>query len=588
MDRPLATERGLSDTPTLVASQGASSADKRTPLIGRKLSEPPTAGTGDYDDNAAKCGCKSGRTSRRCVCKLREDDARVAWKERAKAAADEGWAECSRRLHKRNKDMVGAWKEEIDTLLVFAGLFSAVLTAFNVGLFMSLNPDPGVDLTNHILLQISAQLSNLSIEGNSIRSSALFPPPNPKASASSIWINALWFSSLVCSLASATVGILVRQWLNYFLSKSSSQPRKSAYIHCLRYDRGLVAWRVPEILGTLPILLLIALVLFLVGLVILLWTLNNIVAGITTGLVAPLLIFLAVTTVAPAFNVDCPYKSPQALPIFWLFQDLRVSYGVRLAKAWIHRGRPRREQGVHTQSLRGRLWSRVSGRPRGPTVVENNRAMTADGNLADLELGQGRVARGWGKPWAAWKKTMDDFVERRGPKKTRPYGGWIEQEQAVVTDDNDILLSPELKEWLAVNVLSCADAYLVDDSFLDCVIAPCILDPEKKTSTALESLRAIMHGNRFRSLRTGQSLAALAVDLVDKILAGNKDSHDIEMFANSFSDYIAKHAAELWERAAANCARLLTCDPTYPDKLGEIGFTKLIQTECPTYGRYAP
>ncbi|EMD31181.1 hypothetical protein CERSUDRAFT_25994, partial [Gelatoporia subvermispora B] len=136
--------------------------------------------------------------------------------ETAEKSAKEGWTECSRRLQEHDQQTVGAWKEEIDSLLVFAGLFSAVLTAFNVGLYTSLNPDPGVDLTNRILLQISSQLSNLSVSDNTIRSTSFAQSPHLEPTASSIWINAMWFSSLVCSLASATIGILARQWLNYF------------------------------------------------------------------------------------------------------------------------------------------------------------------------------------------------------------------------------------------------------------------------------------------------------------------------------------------------------------------------------------
>ncbi|OCH90790.1 hypothetical protein OBBRIDRAFT_730174, partial [Obba rivulosa] len=84
-------------------------------------------------------------------------------------------------------------------------------------------------------------------------------------------------------------------------------------MHCLRYTLGLIPWRVPEILSLLPILLLASLVLFFTGLIILLWTLNDIVAAISTALISCLFIFFAFSTIAPSLWLDCPYKSPQAL-----------------------------------------------------------------------------------------------------------------------------------------------------------------------------------------------------------------------------------------------------------------------------------
>ncbi|EEB91570.1 hypothetical protein MPER_10048 [Moniliophthora perniciosa FA553] len=54
--------------------------------------------------------------------------------------------------------MVKSWKEYIHTLLVFAGLFSAVLTAFLIESYQWLLEDPA-DTTVALLTQISMQLN---------------------------------------------------------------------------------------------------------------------------------------------------------------------------------------------------------------------------------------------------------------------------------------------------------------------------------------------------------------------------------------------------------------------------------------------
>ncbi|EIW55553.1 uncharacterized protein TRAVEDRAFT_86592, partial [Trametes versicolor FP-101664 SS1] len=71
----------------------------------------------------------------------------------------EAWAACAKALREYDEDMIQDWKEEIDTLLVFAGLFSAILTAFNIESYKLLQQQPE-DATAAILTQISAQLNS--------------------------------------------------------------------------------------------------------------------------------------------------------------------------------------------------------------------------------------------------------------------------------------------------------------------------------------------------------------------------------------------------------------------------------------------
>ncbi|KAI0649471.1 hypothetical protein C8Q79DRAFT_876040, partial [Trametes meyenii] len=68
------------------------------------------------------------------------------------------WTACAARMRDYDEAMVRGWKEEIDTLLVFAGLFSAVVTAFNIEAYHLLQEDPS-ETSVRILQQISQQLS---------------------------------------------------------------------------------------------------------------------------------------------------------------------------------------------------------------------------------------------------------------------------------------------------------------------------------------------------------------------------------------------------------------------------------------------
>ncbi|TFK66746.1 hypothetical protein BDN72DRAFT_771583, partial [Pluteus cervinus] len=69
-----------------------------------------------------------------------------------------GWQQCYQRVKEYDDDMCKVWKDEIDKLLIFAGLFSAAVTAFIVESYQWL--DTTGDPTSQLLAQfISIQLN---------------------------------------------------------------------------------------------------------------------------------------------------------------------------------------------------------------------------------------------------------------------------------------------------------------------------------------------------------------------------------------------------------------------------------------------
>ena len=206
-----------------------------------------------------------------------------------------------------------------------AGLFSAVLTAFNVQSYPLLQPAP-TDPTVAILQQISAQLNSFTINQSFINStqpasSLVQLQVSFRAPLSAIWINALWFASLVFSLASASIALIVKQWLHEVSSGLSGTSRETARLRQHRLN-SLIKWKVGTIVLIPSVFLQIALVLFLSGLLILLWTIHETVAIVATVLVGALFLFFTVVTALPVFQWDCCYRSPQARGAFFLVRSL--------------------------------------------------------------------------------------------------------------------------------------------------------------------------------------------------------------------------------------------------------------------------
>ncbi|GAW10426.1 hypothetical protein LENED_012688 [Lentinula edodes] len=161
-----------------------------------------------------------------------------------------------------DNDMVGELGDSLDILLVFAGLFSAVLTTFVAQTSQALSQDY-TQLSSSYLQEVTALLrangNETTLAGIPLTSTAFAP------ATTDIWLNGLWFISLTLSLSVALFAVLAKQWLRQYMSIITGTPLERVFIRQFRFD-GLKKWHVQAIIGVLPVLLHISLVLFLVGL----------------------------------------------------------------------------------------------------------------------------------------------------------------------------------------------------------------------------------------------------------------------------------------------------------------------------------
>ncbi|KAI0354384.1 hypothetical protein OH77DRAFT_1548358, partial [Trametes cingulata] len=229
------------------------------------------------------------------------------------------WLNAGETIKENSKDTIERWNKGIDNYLLFAALFSAVVTEFNLKAYGLLDPPPP-DPSLAAVQQVSLQLSTLSIHPPFINSTypawqeaTISVPPIP--SVAIIWLNIFWFSSLILSLSSALICILVKQWLvEHNSGITNGTACEIARRRMYRYN-NLLKWRVDDIVSLIPLLLLLALGVFLAGLLILIWTVHHAwaIGTVASALTLLLTLFTFVTTLLPTLRVDCPYLSPQAL-----------------------------------------------------------------------------------------------------------------------------------------------------------------------------------------------------------------------------------------------------------------------------------
>ncbi|EKM57504.1 uncharacterized protein PHACADRAFT_192652 [Phanerochaete carnosa HHB-10118-sp] len=225
-----------------------------------------------------------------------------------------GWAAIEDYTQRHDGGKVKDYAEDIDTMLVFAGLFSAVLTAFVVECYPMLQEDTG-QTTNQLLGTISSQIATTP-PGQSSSGTTPAAPPGASSFVPSTavrCINSLLFLSLIFSLSAALFGILVKQWLREYMQWNSTlgAPRENVLLRQLRYE-ALQDWHVAAIISSIPVLIELAMIMFFVGIVVLLWTLDTVVAIVVTAAITFFLGLFSAFTVLPVIFRHCPYKSPTA------------------------------------------------------------------------------------------------------------------------------------------------------------------------------------------------------------------------------------------------------------------------------------
>ncbi|KIO20337.1 hypothetical protein M407DRAFT_30022 [Tulasnella calospora MUT 4182] len=147
-----------------------------------------------------------------------------------------------------DKKLTSNLNENLDVLLIFAALFSAINTAF-ISLSMSgLSPNPS-DETNALLRLIALKADN-----NTIASTDLSPLFSP--SSDSVIVNCLLYASLSCSLLTAVGAMKAKEWLHSFDRTGQTDPLEEQGQFRQRTFNGVQQWHLESAIQSLPNLLL--------------------------------------------------------------------------------------------------------------------------------------------------------------------------------------------------------------------------------------------------------------------------------------------------------------------------------------------
>ncbi|KAG6905294.1 hypothetical protein DXG01_003625 [Tephrocybe rancida] len=234
-------------------------------------------------------------------------------------SAHKFWTIYAKEAEQHDKVLTETWKSDMDSTLIFAGLFSATVTAFIIESYKKLSEDSG-DATVSLLKQMLAvQIATSSQTGNDLSLPAIIPATTFVPTASTVAVNILWFLSLACSLAAALCITLVQQWIRDYLQmvEQYSEPQRRAEVRGYLFS-GIEKWKMDEVVEFIPTLLHASLLFFFVGLCIFLGPISRAVVGAVVAIVFLCISFYLVATFAPFFDPSAPYQTPLSLALWRL------------------------------------------------------------------------------------------------------------------------------------------------------------------------------------------------------------------------------------------------------------------------------
>ncbi|KAI0263531.1 hypothetical protein BC834DRAFT_1033873 [Gloeopeniophorella convolvens] len=227
------------------------------------------------------------------------------------------WTLYGKEAKSHDEAMIQTRKDDMNGILIFAGLFSVVLTTFLGEVNQNLQADPAQENAFHsqrtvaMLGQIFQQIAGLAPQSP-------IPPaqPQPFPAQSDIHVNVYWFMSLVFSLTAALTATIVQQWVRDYMRiyQRYSHPLKSARVRQLLYEAE--GWYIPVVADAVPALVHISLFLFFIGFADFLFNINT---TISTTTVTPIAICASLymwSVVARAINPQSPYQSSFS-GMFW-------------------------------------------------------------------------------------------------------------------------------------------------------------------------------------------------------------------------------------------------------------------------------
>ena len=156
-----------------------------------------------------------------------------------------------------------------------------------------------------------------------MRNSSLGPYVAPEFSPPEhiVIVNALFYASLGVMILAAFIAMLIKSWVREFDRGllAMSLPEQRAKTREFRY-LGMERWKLPEMVGIMPLLIQISLLLFSIGLILFLFHISTPSFGVMTAIFGIGVLYYAMTTSISVFVTSSPFHSPLSRTFATVYQ----------------------------------------------------------------------------------------------------------------------------------------------------------------------------------------------------------------------------------------------------------------------------
>ncbi|KAH9067574.1 hypothetical protein EDB87DRAFT_8437 [Lactarius vividus] len=211
------------------------------------------------------------------------------------------------RATEEDKNMAESWKADAE------GISAAVASLISVSI-QDIRPNPQ-DTSNFYLSNIYQIIAD---PNRSNISSPLPPTPPPFIPPNyAVWVNGLWFLSLVISITCALLATLLQQWARRYLKVTQPRysPHKRARIRTFFFE-GVEKYFLPLAVEALPTLLHVSLFLFFAGLAVFLCNVNLTIFKLALSWIGVCTALYGCVTFMPIFYHDSPYYTPLSILVW--------------------------------------------------------------------------------------------------------------------------------------------------------------------------------------------------------------------------------------------------------------------------------
>ncbi|KAG8855298.1 hypothetical protein FRB96_007096 [Tulasnella sp. 330] len=200
-----------------------------------------------------------------------------------------------------DKAMLDRLDRDLDVLLIFAGLFSAINTAFIVLTITDLSAPPQYQTNALLILQLKG------VAYNTLSSNDLNPPFTPPYAA--VRQNSAFLASLCASVLASAGAMVGKQWLQSYDRAGQTGSHELQAMRRTEKWLGAETWYLRPVVESLPMLLLISLGLFFIALGDYLLSTNRSVANVVIGFAVVGGTLYSGSVIVAAIYPNCPFQT---------------------------------------------------------------------------------------------------------------------------------------------------------------------------------------------------------------------------------------------------------------------------------------